>query len=314
MWHRIPKPGGCSVALLVGLAAGCSIPTEAGQGPPAPSEDSSTGPGNPSPATDSGGGETTGTASTTGNAADTSTGVGFAVDPDFGSDDAVDCDISQTSTCPAGEKCAPWSQSEPPHYTHCVPVARNPVGEGEACTLFESSQDMPVDDCDAEHYCVLTDAEAGAGICRRLCGAEGFTAPPPDPALCNADQACLSFGEILSVCFADCDPLLQDCQEAGTGCFVSDGLAGCVPTFSDDNLGEPGDPCFYINSCAPGSTCIEAQSLPECSEFACCSPYCDTSLPDTCMDALLGTVCTPLWEMNAPPGLENLGVCAEPTP
>ena len=53
--------------------------------------------------------------------------------------------------------------------------------------------------------------------------------------------------------------------------------------------------------------------VPECAGPACCAPYCDLELGDEPCAALPGTICLPLFEPGqAPPGLEQVGLCATP--
>ncbi len=76
--------------------------------------------------------------------------------------------------------------------------------------------------------------------------------------------------------------------------------------------GAPGSPCTYINQCQSGSFCGAAASVANCgADSGCCTPYCPVSGgPAPCQE---GEDCLPFFaEGSAPPGLEDVGVCALP--
>src|SRR5688572_12034982 len=81
---------------------------------------------------------------TTGTTTDETT---TAVFPD-GPVECTQCDLF-AQDCPAGERCVPWSCDGTPNWngTRCSPVADEPAGVGEPCTM----QDSPwsgLDDCE----------------------------------------------------------------------------------------------------------------------------------------------------------------------
>ena len=77
-----------------------------------------------------------------------------------------------------------------------------------------------------------------------------------------------------------------------------------------------GTPCNYINDCNAGLVCADAAVNPLCDAGAasgCCTEICDLTGANVCSGADQGQVCEPFYEM-APPGYENVGLCAVPAP
>ena len=120
---------------------------------------------------------------------------------------------------------------------------------------------------------------------------------------------------MLPICLPGCDPLAQDCEGSNL----------CIPSTSDDGfvcvldasggMSPYGTPCMYANACNPGLMCIVSEAVPEpdcASASYCCSPICDTDATNSCPGT--GQECESLYEEGmAPPGYENIGVCAVPT-
>jgi hypothetical protein len=109
-------------------------------------------------------------------------------------------------------------------------------------------------------------------------------------------------------CLYSCDPLLQDCEQDGTGCYwSSSGYFSCYATVGDI----PGnEPCGYINDCNPGLICLDATSLVDCAGASCCASICDMAEP-VCPS--VGTECTAFYdEGTAPPDEEDVGICVVP--
>ncbi len=121
-----------------------------------------------------------------------------------------------------------------------------------------------------------------------------------DPATCTYDA---------SGCDLEtCDPLLQDCG-ARMGCFFDQANDGffCISSTQDIPTGEP---CGFVNDCAPGNICWAADMLPFCNGSGCCAAFCDLTDP-TC--SVMGTECVSFYpEGMAPPGFEDVGVCILP--
>lgn len=230
-----------------------------------------------------------------GDASDSTTGTFVDIDEDLV--DGNTCD-PWVQDCPEDEKCAAWSSAGTTwDASKCVPL----LGTGQAgdeCTYNGAAQGT--DTCDVGHMCYYTNAE-GVGTCIPLCTGS------PDSKICPENFNCSVSNEgSLLLCLYSCDPLLQDCQQDGAGCFWDGSLFNCDPA------GEllEGDPCGYINDCSPGHLCLSAESLPGCTDSSCCSGFCALDAPQ-CQNP--DTECVAFFEEGtAPPGLENTGVCALP--
>ena len=126
----------------------------------------------------------------------------------------------------------------------------------------------------------------------------------------TADRMMLPAGSndgSVTLCIALCDPLIQDCG-AGLGCFVTGSDFNCVFTTDEVPMGEP---CGYINDCAPGNFCADAASLPSCDGSACCASFCNLEDP-LCL--LAQTECVSFFDEGmALPGFEDVGVCIVPS-
>ena len=119
---------------------------------------------------------------------------------------------------------------------------------------------------------------------------------------------------MLALCLPGCDPLVQDCQP-GEGCFPVGDTFVCAPDSSGDQ-GAYGDGCEFINVCDPGLYCAFPELVPDCvGASGCCTPFCDlTDAGFVCPGAGDGQECISFFEEGqAPPGLEDVGVCALPT-
>jgi hypothetical protein len=245
---------------------------------------------------------TTAPETTTGNESETTgateTGVDFVPpSPDV----PPSCDPF-VNDCPVGEKCVPYSTSGGPFDGNkCVPI----LGDGQPgdpCTYGGTTE--ATDDCGADSYCWDAEDVDGAlvGTCYAFC-----TGSADDP-MCPEGFICPITGDgTIVLCFPICDPLAQDCDE-GLGCYWVGYEFLCSPQTANH---ETGQPCGYVNDCAPGNTCVDTTDLPACDDFACCAPFCDLSLPDDCDALLPGTSCTPFFEQPTPPN-QDLGVCLAP--
>lgn len=152
-----------------------------------------------------------------------------------------------------------------------------------------------------KHSVITLDGE-WIGTCREFCGGTPDTPECPMGTHCVVD----SNGHI-NMCIPDCDPLLQDCG-SGNGCYWTGAKFECVITNPDLPTGEP---CGFINDCAPGHLCASAETLPSCDAASCCTPFCDLEVGDC--EALPGTSCVPFFaEGQAPWGYELVGVCTLP--
>jgi hypothetical protein len=218
------------------------------------------------------------------------------------SPDPQNCDPF-AQDCPPGEKCVPYSTSgDVWDANKCVPVMGD-QHQGEPCTWAGVVE--ATDNCDATSICwdvMDVDGEL-LGTCTTFCMGTADAPECPEGSSCivNSDSS-------INLCIFDCDPLLQDCG-AGLGCYFAVTAFNCIFTTDDIPVGEP---CGYINDCAPGNYCTDASVVPDCGGPACCTNFCDLDLGDAqCTQP--GTVCTTFFEPGtAPPGYEDVGLCILP--
>jgi hypothetical protein len=223
-----------------------------------------------------------------------------------------ECDL-WTENCPPGEKCMPYSADGDNSWESlkCVPIVPDPDGLGDPCMVFGSGVSGE-DTCDLHMMCWNVDPNTGIGTCVAMC------AGSPDNPFCeDPTTACIISGDgVLILCLdANCNPLVQDCPNADL----------CVPNPMNpdsficviDASGEEGqtfDVCEYANACDQGLICANPALAAECDPMAtgCCLPFCDTSvMPPLCPGK--DQTCLPWYEEGqAPPGLENVGVCGLP--
>ena len=219
-----------------------------------------------------------------------------------------DCDLWEQQDCEDGEKCAPWANDggDSLNAAKCVPVDANPKKPGEPC-LAPKGGAAGVDDCELGAMCWDVDEETKEGVCVGLC--DGSI---DEPTCAEPATSCVIANDgVLILCLPTCDPLAQDCPDSDLCLPVGEGF-GCVSDASGEG-GAYGDPCEYANSCKPGLACLNPEYVPDCQASGCCSPFCDTSAPNTCPTE--GQVCIPWYEEGmAPPGLEHVGVCGVPQP
>jgi hypothetical protein len=226
---------------------------------------------------------------------DGTTTMGFVPDTDIPG--ANTCD-PWAQDCPEGEKCAAYnSAGDTWDANKCVPLMGT-AQTGDPCTYNGSVEGT--DDCDVGYMCYYTNEEA-IGVCVPLC-----TGSADDP-LCEEQFNCsISNDGSLLLCLYACDPLLQDCEQEGAGCFWDGSQFNCDPA-GDIPTNEP---CGYINDCLPGHLCLDAEALPSCQGAACCSAWCDLADPQC---PVADTECIAFYdEGTAPPGLESTGICALP--
>jgi hypothetical protein len=224
-------------------------------------------------------------------------------------DDKIECDL-WTQDCPPGEKCMPWAASGNWNATKCTPVARDPDGPGEACSV-EGSPYGGVDSCELGAMCWNLDPRTDTGTCVAFCTGT------PDAPLCEpAGTACAIRNQgVLILCLPTCDPVLQGCVD-DQACIPLEAQFFCVPDASGE-LGAYGDPCEFLNFCDPGLYCAPNDAVPDCiGASGCCSEFCDIFADDPdaqCTGQPQGQVCVPWFEDGqAPQGLEHVGSCAVP--
>ncbi|MEZ4452469.1 MAG: hypothetical protein R3B09_23600 [Nannocystaceae bacterium] len=213
--------------------------------------------------------------------------------------------------CCEGEKCNSWASDGGGSWnsTKCVPVDPNPDKVGEPCTVVGDGT-SGVDSCEKGSMCWDVDPKTKTGTCVRLCSG--------DPECWSDDAACCPVGfscyiagaSSLILCLADCQPLLQDCEDPKDACYPVNDSFQCAPDVSGD-LGAVGDPCELLNACDPGNYCGDPSTWSKCDPDAvgCCLPFCDLGDPK-CVD---GTECAPWYDpMDAPPHAKDLGACVSP--
>jgi hypothetical protein len=222
-----------------------------------------------------------------------------------------ECDMWTGMPCQRGEKCMPWDNAGSRSWngTRCSPIAPDPAGPGEPCSV-EDSPVSGIDDCEAFSMCWNVDPQTNQGTCVPFC--KGSEASPTCDDPCS--RCMLTGSGVLILCLPTCDPLAQDCP-AGQACFGwGDGFF-CAAGPLD---AAPGEPCDYLNQCEAGSFCASAASVPGCRDAAgCCTPFCDVTTAGSCPDAGPGVECVSWFEEGqAPPGdcfdLENIGACLLP--
>lgn len=213
----------------------------------------------------------------------------------------LQCDLF-AQDCPAGSKCSPAALCDATSWNGaiCSPLDPNPAQAGDPCTMHDSVTSGH-DDCDIGLMCAFVDPDTLQGTCVPHCtGSE-------DNAICEADTEVCTFG-VLTLCLPGCNPLLDDCE-----------LGTCVPAgdafacFFDGSADAPGEPCEYVEDCAPGSVCTWAETTGDCGEDAdaCCASLCDLNAADPSAACLPGQTCTPWYrDGEAMPPLDAVGVCA----
>jgi hypothetical protein len=212
----------------------------------------------------------------------------------------ADCD-PWMQDCPAGEKCVPFSNDGGPwNANRCVQI-KGDGQPGDTCSWDGISEGS--DSCGADSHCwdVMEVDGQLQGVCTPFC--QGTA----DNPLCGPNTSCLIANEgSINLCVTTCDPLAQDCGP-GLGCFWATNAFQCIFTAGEIMGGEP---CGFINDCAPGHLCTAADVLPGCNGSACCTPFCDLLEPQ-CGDP--ATECSAFFEEGmSPPGYESVGVCVMP--
>ena len=275
-------------------------------------------------------GTTTGAASsTTGDPTDSETGCSFLGCTSGGPgcyappglDGVVRCLPCSpwAQDCPDDQKCAPSSNDGGSSWnaTKCTSVDPNPKQPGDACVAVDGGV-SGVDDCDQGVMCWDVDPETNEGVCVALC--EGS----PDNPKCPLPATTCAIDGDLALCFPSCNPLLQDCADGELCTFAQADGQVCTPgdlcvwdgefvcaADASGRGGGFGELCEDGSGCDPGSACLFANYVDGCGGDRCCSPFCDTTAPNTCPGEL--QECSPLFaEDMLPAGYENVGICAIP--
>ncbi|MEM6990130.1 MAG: hypothetical protein AAF721_06525 [Myxococcota bacterium] len=200
--------------------------------------------------------------------------------------------------CPPGQRCVPTGIGGTWSTTECKPIDAAPADVGEPCvpTNEVTSGD---DNCGEGLVCwqfggMQTEC---LGLCG--CGSEGPECPVG--FTCAAANA-----GVLAVCFANCDPLLQNCPN-GDGCYFAESAFLCSPDVSDPMTGA-GDPCSFLNDCPAGTGCVDEALVTGCTSASCCAAFCEDD-----RDCPNNGQCQPFFGQGQPPmGYENVGLCDPP--
>jgi hypothetical protein len=218
----------------------------------------------------------------------------------------TECDIF-AENCPQGQKCMPFANDGENSWNDlmCVPIAANPRQPGDVCNVKESGV-SGFDDCDIHSMCFNVDPDTLQGTCVAMCtGSEQNPMCPPGSSCTIANDG------VLVLCLPTCDPLDPGTCAADQVCvFVNDDFL-CVFDASG-NEGQMFDECEFVNDCDSGLACVDASGVPQCDPQApgCCTDFCDLELPNMCPPPL---ACVPFFEEGqAPPGLEDVGLCVVP--
>ncbi len=304
-----------AIGLTVGLTLGCGpmivlegetddADESSGDGPSTATTPVTTSPPPPPPGTDTGSLPPPIDDTTTGLGTDTLDGMSF-IPSDDGPPPDLECDLWEQD-CPEGEKCMLWANDGGNSWnaTRCSPIAENPGGPGEPCTI-EGSPYSGIDTCELGAMCWDVDLETLEGRCVAMCIGDRESPTCEDP-----NSSCIITSGPPALCLPNCDPVAQDCAE-GEACYPFSDVFHCIPDASGE-MGAPGDPCEYINACDPGTFCAQADIVPDCmGALGCCSPFC--AVDDPMPPCLPGQICAPYYEEgSAPGGYELVGACVLP--
>lgn len=211
-------------AILLGVVLCCSL---AGCG----SEDGSSGTGTAqdSSAADASGADSAGgsdtTAADTGGSADT--GSSIACHPIKNS--------GKNTGCPEGQHC---------------------VYEGNLITCTTSGEHGLGEDCEDGKGCtvgICVKGQTGKSRCANFCTSDLHCSSQSCNQLQDSKgKVCDMGGDELT----PCDPLAQDCKQAGTGCYGTPKGFGCLPAGSV----AAGDPCDDYAACVAGYACVGLSS------------------------------------------------------
>ncbi len=199
--------------------------------------------------------------------------------PGSGGGNAIECSISEQD-CAQGEKCVPWANDGGSLWTgtRCAPVAPNPAGFGEPCTV-EGAFVSGIDTCVPGLTCSPSNADSlrtNEGTCIALC----------DDNPCSDGTLCTVSGPLnLGACGAICDPLAEDACPPGQGCMPAGlGFACNLATVATVDA-----PCTTVGECDLGFVCTDASQCDQGAGEQCCAQLCDLAAPDcpgaqTCTD------------------------------
>ena len=116
------------------------------------------------------------------------------------------CDVF-AQDCPEGQKCAAWAEDGDTYWNalHCVDVTGDGL-PGAPCKY--DGVNVGSDDCAKGSMCWHTD-ENNVGTCVQQCTGTA------DAPICPNGPCTISGDGALILCLSNCNPLLQDCPNAG---------------------------------------------------------------------------------------------------
>lgn len=215
------------------------------------------------------------------------------------------CDL-WAQNCPNGEKCTAWANDGGSEWnaTRCSPIAPDPGGPGDPCTMM-ASPTSGIDDCDLGLMCWGVDPETLEGTCVPHC--QGWQSDP----ICDPGTSCIMANDgAVALCLPPCDPLVPDACSPDEACRAVDEDPACLPIVGI----EPPWACSS-SDCTLDEVCLAADQLEACMEHGCCTAWCDLTAddPDLPCAAVPAHACQPYYPPGeAPAGLEHLGVCRLP--
>lgn len=230
------------------------------------------------------------------------TGEGTTEDPVEGQ-----CDVFEQD-CPAGSKCMPTDTDQDGIHdaSKCVPLQTSPGVPGDDCEV-EGTPASGLDDCGLGSICWGVDA-SNHGVCVQMCTGSLDHPSCPDGLTCD-----ISNGANLILCLTACDPLSPTCPEGKVCIPGSEGVFLC-DTDASGSKGAYGDECEYLNVCDNGLLCVAGNLVPGCLTPGCCTEYCELGAMDNLCSGAPKQECVPFYDnlSDAPPGFEDVGVCAIP--
>jgi hypothetical protein len=227
----------------------------------------------------------------------------FIIEPDAPS---TECSTF-LEDCPPGQKCMPFADGSASwNNLKCVQIVDFANAPGDPCTV-EDSGVSGIDDCQLHAMCFNVDADTLQGVCVAMCDGS-----PVNPVCAPSSVCSISNEGVLALCLATCDPLdLQACP-VDEVCALNDSAFVCLPDASEAG-GQQFDECEFANACDPGHICLSTEFVGPChaADDGCCTRLCDLTNPQPQCPVQLE--CLALFEEGqAPPGLEDVGVCVSP--
>jgi hypothetical protein len=203
-------------------------------------------------------------------------------------DATVGCDPIAQTGCSGSDKCTQVIESTNPFMASTRCVTNGDVAQGGSCS-FGPTGATGFDNCQAGLYCIN-------GTCQDICST--------NPDSCSTGSACTIFvdvfedqGDTTGACQPTCDPVAQDCADAGDGCYIDPvgGEATCTaPTSGGASLGQD-DPCdgsggnCFLNGCGIGFQAL-IDDDPGAPTTSVCTFFCSPSATDAAGDPT-GTTC-----------------------